>query len=126
MKTMLNSSIVTSIEEALPLLLYKNLHVPEEEVDESLEDMPAGSSTKEEVSPEIQMLQQMQQMNMMLIQQQQKQSSPLPRSPRRPVVNAVTTEDASTLRVAVPVQPSGTLGSSGRTPNIRMCPDTQA
>ncbi|KAG2781596.1 hypothetical protein PC116_g23863 [Phytophthora cactorum] len=125
MKTMLNSSMVTSIEEACALLLYKNLHVPEVEEDESLEDKPAASSTKKEVSPEMQMLQQMKQMNMMLIQQQQKQFSPQPRSPRRPVVNAVTTKDASTLRVAVPVQPSGTLGRSGRTPNIRMGPDTR-
>ncbi|KAG2772233.1 hypothetical protein PC116_g19396 [Phytophthora cactorum] len=33
MKTMLNSSMVTSIEEACALLLYKNLHLPVEEED---------------------------------------------------------------------------------------------
>ncbi|KAG3127367.1 hypothetical protein PI126_g21887 [Phytophthora idaei] len=65
----------------------------------------------------MQMLQQMQQMNMMMIQQKQKQASPQPLSPRRPAVNAVTTE-----AVAL-VQPSGTIGNSCRAPNIRMGPD---
>ncbi|KAG3119356.1 hypothetical protein PI124_g2473 [Phytophthora idaei] len=69
MKTMLNSSMVTPIEEACALLLYKNLHFPVEEENEFLEVKPAASSTKKEVSPEMQMLQQMQQINLMLMQQ---------------------------------------------------------
>ncbi|KAG3162088.1 hypothetical protein PI124_g2881 [Phytophthora idaei] len=63
-------------QEACAPLFYKNLHLPVEEEDEFLEDKPDASSTKKEVSPEMQMLQQLQQMNLMLIQQQQKQSSP--------------------------------------------------
>ncbi|KAG2761577.1 hypothetical protein PC129_g20907 [Phytophthora cactorum] len=60
MRAMLNSSMVTSIEEACALLLYKNLDIPVEEGVEFLEDKPAAASAKKEVSTEMQMLQQMQ------------------------------------------------------------------
>lgn len=85
----LQTTMVNSIEEAVMVLLYKNMQIPVERDEDFREDVPSSSREQDQLKT------MMQQMQNMLAQQQALLQAP--RSPRgRPNVAAVQPEAAST------------------------------
>ncbi|OWZ20289.1 hypothetical protein PHMEG_0005305 [Phytophthora megakarya] len=117
MKSMLNSSMVTSFPEACVLLLYKNLHLPVEEDDE-FQDVKSNTSKETiEKSNQSQKLQQLQQMSRLLLQQQRLGTQP------RGQINAAVPPPPNIGRSEVPSRPTGTNPQNGQL-RIRLGPDT--
>ena len=118
LRSMLNSSIVTTIAEACALLLFKGLHRPTEEADEFTE---VKAKSDNETTTQGELLQQMQQMNLLLMQQQRQERSQSPPSMSRPpiqyTVNAVGDYGSSPRR--------NVTGTDDKTLNIRMSPDSR-
>lgn len=99
----LQTTMVNSIEEAVAVLLFKNMQIPVERDEDFLDSVP---SSKGDSSVQGQLLSMMQQMQAMMSQQQQMLQTP--RSPRgRPTVAPVQEAPVMQPGVSVPRQFTG-------------------
>ncbi|KAE9211857.1 hypothetical protein PF005_g10849 [Phytophthora fragariae] len=122
-KTALSTAMVNSIQQAVSVLLYKNMHIPVED-DADFADVVASTSKNAAEGTLLSQMMQMLQANQNLILQQQRELAQSPRSPRRSNYAAAAFENAAPPTQA-PSYPQGTPASvpQGSVRGIRQGPD---
>ncbi|KAE9277994.1 hypothetical protein PF008_g28722 [Phytophthora fragariae] len=125
-KTALSTAMVNSIQQAVAVLLYKNMHIPVED-DADFADVVANTSKNAAESTLLSQMMQMLQANQNLILQQQRELMQSPRPPRRSNYAAAAFENAA------PPTPSPSYSQStpanaplGSVRGIRQGPDMYA
>ncbi|KAE9040529.1 hypothetical protein PR003_g19391 [Phytophthora rubi] len=115
--------MVNSIQQAVAVLLYKNMHIPVED-DADFADVVASTSKNAAEGTLLSQMMQMLQANQNLILQQQRELTQSPRSPRRSNYAAATFENAAPSAQA-PSYPPNTPSSvpHGSVRGIRQGPD---
>ncbi|KAE8976776.1 hypothetical protein PR002_g25215 [Phytophthora rubi] len=91
-KTALSTAMVNSIQQAVVVLLYKNMHIPVEDEADFADVVGSVSKTASAESPLMAQMMPLLQANQNLILQQQKELTQSPRSPRRSNYAAVAYE----------------------------------
>ncbi|KAE9248952.1 hypothetical protein PF002_g5523 [Phytophthora fragariae] len=100
-KTALSTAMVNFIQQAVAVLLYKNMHIPVEDEADFADVVGSASKSTTAEGPLLAQMMQLLQANQNLILQQQKELAQSPRSPRRSNY-AAATYDSHYAAAAVP------------------------